>query len=72
MALGFFRKIREFLKKIAKPMFSIGKKVWDVAKPAVTPLLSAIPGVGAAAPVISQGIDTGLNIGDKLLNGNGG
>lgn len=78
MAVGIFRKVREFLKKVgavtrkvAKPMLTLGKKVWEVAKPAATPLLSAIPGVGAAAPIITKGVDTGLNIVDKLLKENG-
>ncbi len=76
MALGFFRKIGDFfkkawggIKKVAKPVIDVGKKVWEVAKPVAAPLIGMIPGVGAAAPAIAAGIDTGLGIADKAVNG---
>lgn len=76
MALGFFRKVGDFfkkawggIKKVAKPVIDVGKKVWEVAKPVAAPLIGMIPGVGAAAPMITQGIDTGLNVADKVVNG---
>lgn len=72
MGLGIFRKIGKFVKKAAKwvkkKALPIAKKVWTFAKPIVQTVLPMIPGVGAASGAITKGIDTGLNIADKVVN----
>ena len=72
MGLGIWRKIKEGFKKagawiknkalpwLANKGGKIAKGIWTAAKP----LVGMLPGGGA----ISTAVDTGLGIGEKLIN----
>jgi hypothetical protein len=72
MAPGFFQKVGDFFRKVGKgvkkavqKVGEFGSKVYEKVKPFVAPALKMI---GTKYGIPSEAIDTGLSVGEGILN----
>ena len=74
MAIGIFKKIKNGLKKAFNAVKTGAKWLNNkVIKPVVKPILNAAaPAINSVAPGVGTAIQTGVNLGSRILDGDRG